>query len=163
MTTPDMRAQYRDMDSADVLWAVQSLAAVHAAEGGRAAELAAAAGILQYRYSFPLHQGAAGPRPDSGIPSVDLMRRVSYEGNGFLAVAAGEVRAAMGGRPLSTVNLCSFPDPLPAADAVEVLLYNPLAGVAALVGRFARGEDITDALRDVEARAVQNLPPYQEW
>ncbi|MGW2582645.1 hypothetical protein ACWCYZ_15145 [Streptomyces virginiae] len=160
--TPDMRARYRDMPSADLLAAVRALATVHAQDGGRADELAAAAGILQYRYTAPLHQGAAGPRPDSGIPSVDLMRRVSYEGNGFLAVPAGEVRAAMEGRPLATVNLCSFPDPLPADDAAEVLLYNPLAGVAALVGRFARGEDITDALRDVEVRAVRNLPPYQE-
>ncbi|GHA83275.1 hypothetical protein [Streptomyces chryseus] len=163
MTTSDLRARYLDMESAAVLREVQALAADHAADGGRAAELAAAAAILQYRYAFPLHQGPRGPRPDSGLPDVDLMRRVVFQSNGFMAVAAGQVRAALGGRPLGSLNLCSFPDPLPADDAVEALLYNPLAGVAALVGRIARGEDTADALRDVEDRAVRNLPPYQEW
>ncbi|PZT74506.1 MULTISPECIES: hypothetical protein [unclassified Streptomyces] len=161
MTTADLRDRYRKMRSAELLEEVRVLAAEFAGGTGRAAELAAAASILQYRYSFPLHQGPRGPRPDSGLPDVDLMRRVVFQANGFLAVPAGEVRAAMGNRV--TLNLCSAPDPLPVEDDALVLLYNPLAGVASLVGRLTRGEDATDALEDVEGRAVHNRPPYEEW
>ena len=161
MTTTDHRHRYRDMGSAELLEEVRALAVEFAGTGERAAELADAAAILQYRYSFPLHQGPRGPRPDSGLPDVDLMRRVVFQANGFLAVPAGEVRAAMGDRV--RLNLCSWPDPLPVEDDALVLLYNPLAGVAALVGRLVRGEDATGALKDVEGRAVHNRPPYEEW
>ncbi|MCC3654727.1 hypothetical protein LIX60_25335 [Streptomyces sp. S07_1.15] len=163
MTTADHRDRYRDMSSAELLEEVRALAAEFAGGTGRAAELADAAAILQYRYAFPLHQGPRGPRPDSGLPHVDLMRRVVFQANGFLAVPAGEVRAATEGRPLVAMNLCSAPDPLPVVDDAMVLLYNPLSGVASLVGRLTRGEDATDALEDVEGRAVHNRPPYEEW
>lgn len=156
--TTDHRHRYRDMGSAELLEKVRTLAEEFAGTGARASELADAAAILQYRYTFPLHQGPRGPRPSSGLPDVDLMRRVVFQANGFLAVPAGEVRAAMGSRPLATVNLCAAPDPLPVEDDALVLLYNPL-----LVGRLARGEDATDALEDVEGRAVHKRPPYQEW
>ncbi|MFE7428925.1 hypothetical protein [Streptomyces sp. NPDC057545] len=163
MTTTDHRDRYREMRSAELLEEVRVLAAEFASGTGHAAELAAAASILQYRYSFPLHQGPRGPRPDSGLPHVDLMRRVVFQANGFLAVPTGEVRAAMEGRPLATMNLCSAPDPLPVEDDALVLLYNPLSGVASLVDRLTRGEDATGALEDVEGRAVHNRPPYEEW
>ncbi|MFE7620592.1 hypothetical protein [Streptomyces sp. NPDC057496] len=161
--TTDPRNRYREMRTAELLEEVRVLAVEFAGGTGRAAELAAAAAILQYRYSFPLHQGSRGPRPDSGLPHVDLMRRVVFQANGFLAVPAGEVRAAMESHPLVTVNLCSAPDPLPVEDDALVLLHNPLAGVAALVGRLARGEDATDAVKDVERQAVYNRSPREEW
>lgn len=163
MTPIDYRDRCRGMRSAELLEEVRVLAAEFAGGTGRAAELAAAAAILQYRYSFPLRQGPRGPRPDSGLPDVDLMRRVVFGANGFLAVPAGEVRAAMGGRPLGTMNLGSVPDPLPVEGDALVVLYNPLAGVAALVSRLARGEDATASLENVEGRAVHNRPPYEEW
>jgi hypothetical protein len=61
-----------------------------------ASELADAAKLLQYRYDAPAWQGRNGTRPDNGIPAVDLMRRVTWEGNGFLAVSAGGIRRTYG-------------------------------------------------------------------
>ncbi|MCQ6556157.1 hypothetical protein NPS70_23685 [Streptomyces sp. C10-9-1] len=154
--TTDHRDRYRDMGSAELLEEVRTLAEEFAGTGARATELADAAAILQYRYDFPLHQGPRGPRPDSGLPDVDLMRRVVFQANGFLAVPDGEVRAALGSRPRATVNLCAAPDPV--EDDALVLLCNPLAGVAALVGRVAPEEDAADALRDLAWAVVRDGP-----
>lgn len=102
-------------------------------------ELAEAAKLLQYRYDAPAWQGQNGTRPDSGIPAVDLMRRVSWEGNGFLAVTAGEIRRTYGAGPeplaeqLAGHNLLTLPRELPADDDTPVLLYSGLRQIGNLV------------------------------
>lgn len=153
-----------DWTSEYLLEHVRALAA--AVAKGRtehAPNLAAAARVLQYRYDSPRFQGQRGPRPDSGLPDVDLMRRVSYEGNGFLAVTVEELRAAVGRRSLAGLNLCTIPADLPAEETAPVVVFNGLAGVASLVGRIARGEDPSGAYADVHDRAVLNRPPYEEF
>jgi hypothetical protein len=150
---------YTGWKSAPLLELVRSLAvSVAAGNLDQVPDLAAAAGILQYRHDWPMYQGANGPRPDSGLPDVDLMRRVRWEANGFLAVTAGEIRRAMGRKSLAGFNLCTIPAELPADDEAPVCLYNGLAGVGSLLGTIARGEDPTAALEAVEDRAVHNRP-----
>lgn len=159
MTT---ETDYSTWRSGALLPLVRALAeSVTAGNLDQAPDLAAAAGILQYRYDSPLHQGANGARPDSGLPHVDLMRRVRWEGNGFLAVTAGEVRRAMGTRSLAGFNLCTVPASLPADDEAPVCLYSGLTGVGSLLGAVARGEGPTAAHRDVEDRAVHNRRPIE--
>ncbi|GGM21899.1 hypothetical protein GCM10010129_77800 [Streptomyces fumigatiscleroticus] len=99
------------------------------------------------------------PRPDSGLPYLDLERRVSYQGNGFLAVTAGEIRQAMGTRPLAAYHLCTVPEKLPADDDASVCLYDARAGVGALLGAIARGEAPWAAYEAVKNRAVHHHPP----
>nr|WP_107908827.1 hypothetical protein [Streptomyces chartreusis] len=156
--------EYTAWKSAPLLERVRELAvSVAAGDLGKVPDLAAAAGILQYRHDWPLYQGANGPRPDSGLPDVDLMRRVRWEANGFLAVTAGEIRRAMGRKSLAGFNLCTVPAELPAEDEAPVCLYNGLAGVGSLLGTIARGEDATAALLAVGDRAVHNRPHPVEY
>lgn len=155
---------YSTWRSAALLELVRSLAvSVAAGNLDQVPDLAAAARDLQYRHDWPLHQGASGPRPDSGLLDVDLMRRVRWQANGFLAVTAGEIRRAMGGKPLAGYNLCTVPAELPANDDAPVCLYNGLAGVGSLLGAIARGEDAAPAYRAVEDRAVHNRPFPTEY
>ncbi|MFK0064199.1 hypothetical protein ACIQTN_33875 [Streptomyces werraensis] len=148
---------YTGWTSAPLLELVRSLAvSVTAGNHDQADDLAAAARELNWR----AHSGRTrpGPRADSGLPHVDLMRRVTFESHGFLAVPAGEVRRALGTRSLAGLNLCSVPAALPDEDDVPVLLYNGLAVVGSLLGAIARGEDATEAYRAVEDLAVHRRP-----
>ncbi|WP_328418519.1 hypothetical protein OG542_40230 (plasmid) [Streptomyces violaceus] len=155
---------YIGWKSAPLLELVRSLAvSVTAGNLDHVPDLAAAAGILQYRHDWPMYQGASGPRPDSGLPDVDLMRRVRWEANGFLAVTAGEIRRAMGGKSLAGFNLCTVPAELPVDDDAPVCLYNGLAGVGSLLGTIARGEDARAAFQAVEDHAVHNRPHPIEY
>lgn len=155
---------YTEWKSAALLELVRSLAvSVTAGNLDQVADLVAAARVLQYRHDWPMHQGTSGPRPNSGLPDVDLMRRVRWEANGFLAVTAGEIRRAIGGKSLAGFNLCTVPAELPADDDAFVCLYNGLAGVGALLGTIARDENATAALQAVEDRAVHNRPHPIEY
>jgi hypothetical protein len=95
------------------------------------AELAAAAGTLQQL----LNSGRPrrGALPNSGDPATDLMRRVGWEGDGFLAVTAGTIRSTFGQQLLSGYSLATLPTTLPADDDQHVVLYSPLAPVADLL------------------------------
>lgn len=123
-------------------------------------ELAAAAKVLQYRYDAPAWQGRNGTKPDSGIPAVDLMRRVRWEGNGFLAVSAGEIRRTYGGGPgsldeqLAGHNLLTLPRVLPVYDTAQVLLYSGLSQIAHLL--TAAEEDGAAAIEAELIEAVRN-------
>lgn len=125
-------------------------------ETALADELADAAKLLQYRYDAPAWQGRNGTAPDSGIPSVDLMRRVRWDGNGFLAVSAGEVRRAYDSpepleEQLAGHNLLTLPRDLPADDA-RVLLYTGLSPISRLLTATAEDsaavvDELIDAVR----------------
>lgn len=147
---------YTGWKSAPLLELVRSLAvSVAAGNHDQADDLAAAARELNWRAHRRERQG---PRADSGLPDVDLMRRVTFESGGFLAVPAGEIRRAMGSKSLAGFNLCSVPAELPDEDDVPVLLYNGLAVVGSLLGTIARGEDPAGAYEAVEDLAVHRRP-----
>jgi hypothetical protein len=123
-------------------------------------ELADAAKLLQYRYDAPAWQGRNGTKPDSGLPTIDLMRRVTWEGNGFLAVSAGEIRRTYGisGGPepltqqLAGHNLLTLPRELPADDDARVLLYTGLSQIGHLLTVTAEDsaaviDDLVDLVR----------------
>jgi hypothetical protein len=122
-------------------------------------ELADAAKLLQYRYDAPAWQGQNGTRPDNdGDDRVDLMRRVTWEGNGFLAVTAGEIRrtyhtdVAPLERNLAGHNLLTLPRELPADDT-PVLLYSGLRQIGSLLsvtledGEASVDRDLVDVVR----------------
>ncbi|MFJ6076387.1 hypothetical protein ACIQFU_37150 [Streptomyces sp. NPDC093065] len=161
---PGPAADYNEWKAADLLEEVRVLAvAVVNGQAEHAPNLAEAARTLQYRYDWPQRQGPSSIRATSGFRDVDLMRRVTFESNGFLAVTAGEIRRAMGRKSLAGFNLCTVPAELPADDEAPVCLYNGLAGVGSLLGTLARGEDATAALEAVEDRAVHNRPHPTEY
>lgn len=130
-------------------------------------ELAAAAKVLQYRYDAPAWQGRNGTKPDSGIPAVDLMRRVTWEGNGFLAVSAGEIRRTYGGGPeplaqqLAGHNLLTLPRDLPAYDSARVLLYTGLSQISHVLTATGAAveEDIEDLIEAVRSSRLPNPHP----
>ncbi|KPI12066.1 hypothetical protein OK074_2687 [Actinobacteria bacterium OK074] len=125
-------------------------------------ELADAAKLLQYRYDAPAWQSRNGTKPDSGIPAVDLMRRVQWEGNGFLAVSAGEVRRTYAGpepleEQLAGHNLLVLPRELPADDDARVLLYTGLNQISHVL--TATEEDGAAVIEDlIETVRRSRLP-----
>ncbi|MBV9026067.1 MAG: hypothetical protein JO362_20290 [Streptomycetaceae bacterium] len=134
--------------------------------GTRCVESLAAHGrALAYAYTFPAHQGVNGARPDSGDPRVDLMRRVSYDGNGVLAVTAGEIRRTYGtaeaGRvSLAGHNLCTLPAVLPDDDQAPVIVFSGIApGIGSLLSRVAHDDraGVEAALEDLFARIVRGV------
>lgn len=126
-------------------------------------ELAAAAKVLQYRYDAPAWQGRNGTKPDSGIPAVDLMRRVRWEGNGFLAVDVEEIRQTYGAGPvpleeqLAGHNLLILPRTLPPYGTARVLLYTGLSQISHLL--TATEEDGAAVIEElIEAVRNSRLP-----
>ncbi|MDX2973473.1 MULTISPECIES: hypothetical protein [Actinomycetes] len=125
-------------------------------------ELAAAAKVLQYRYDAPAWQGRNGTKPDSGIPAVDLMRRVRWEGNGFLAVSVEEIRRTYNGpepleEQLAGHNLLTLPRTLPPYGTARVLLYTGLSQISHLLTATEEdGAAVVDEL--VEAVRRSRLP-----
>ncbi|GAA1011585.1 hypothetical protein ACFQWA_27820 [Streptomyces thermogriseus] len=155
--TPPARTaptDYTEWRAAALLALVRSLTvSVMAGNLDHVPDLAAAAGALQRQHDWPMRQGARGPRPDSGLPHVDLMRRVVWgEASGFLAVTAGEIRRAMGTMPLAGLNLCTVPAELPADDDAPVCLYSGLTAVGALLSAITRGEDPSGAHKAIKDR-----------
>jgi hypothetical protein len=147
---------------AGLISATLALARRVAQGDARHVELLAAHGrALAYAYTFPRFQGVNGPRPDSGEPRVDLMRRVTRDGNGVLAVTAGEIRRTYGssdGRvSIAGYNLCTLPAELPDDDQTPVILFSGIApGIGSLLSRVALYdvEGVEAALDDLSARIV---------
>lgn len=120
-----------------------------------AVDLAGAAAAVQAYYDGDPHPRSASTAAadDDDDPAVALRARAD-EAGGFLAVPAGEVRAAVALKELTlgqslgvySLGVLPAPDRLPAADAALVVLYPELSAVgdilrtaAAVAAGEARG------------------------
>lgn len=144
---------------------VLDLAARITNEPGLATELATAGRALQYRYNYPRRQSERhGSAPDGQDPTRDLVRRVTWEGNGLLAVPTSEVRKWFGisFRPLADqladYKLALVPAALPPVrvpdDQAHVVLASTVLSAGQLVTAVSRGQDPGPLLHEVRARVI---------
>jgi hypothetical protein len=129
-----------------------------------AAELTEAAQTLRRVYDNPPGLPYRAPWPRRRYPTTDpliaLRDRVEWDGDGYLAVPAGEVRRADPGGQMPLTdrlgchNLATLPGALPTDDAALVVVYEVRSPVAPLLLAVSRGQSTGPAVDHLVGRVV---------